>query len=270
MSSTRAFHLGWFPVFFLTITLACLSGCSPKHEEKPSVMTIFAASSLKEAVTAFDTAYSQAHPNWSFQTQFLGSQDLALQLTHGAVADVFLSADAVSMEAAVKSGRIDPATVAPFAHNHLVIIARNDGPVRTFSDLGAPGVRLAMAASVVPAGRYTLEMLDKADSLNAGFKERVLKNVVSQELNVRAAIGRVTLGELDATVGYVTDMNAVKKEAVHAISIPDDLNITTTCLAAPTKDGPAAAETGRWLETLRGETGQQILTGLGFLPIDKE
>jgi len=165
---------------------------------------VFAAASLTEAFTAASDAIPQVRPSFSFG----GSQQLVTQLIQGAAADVVATADEISMQRLVDAGLVDPPAV--LAHTTLVIAVRPGNPSRVMglADLGRPGVAVVLADPSVPAGRYARQVLDGAS---------VRVDPRSLELDVKAALAKVTAGEADAALVYATD---VRSSAGRADAVP--------------------------------------------------
>ena len=99
-----------------------------------------------------------------------------------------------------------------------------------------------------------------------GFKQDVLSNVVSREADVRAAVGRVALGDADATLGYASDYTPDIRERVEVIEIPEDLNIVATYPVAVLKDAESPELAREWVDLVVGAEGQRVLKKWGFEP----
>src|SRR5215469_4949353 len=122
---------------------ACGSTGGGTSAAKPVKLTIFAASSLKAAFGKVESQFTSMHSNVTFTNNFAGSDALAGQITQGAPADVFASANNKQMNVAVTGGQIDSSTIQVFAHNRLVVIipTSNPGNIHTLQDLAKPGVK---------------------------------------------------------------------------------------------------------------------------------
>src|SRR5258707_5774593 len=94
----------------------------PCRAEPAQELTVFAASSLKEAFTAIARQFESQHPGVRVALQFAGSQELRLQIENGAAADVFAAADEKQMERA-RSLVLQPQV---FAHNLPVLVVPRD------------------------------------------------------------------------------------------------------------------------------------------------
>jgi len=172
-------------------------------------LTVFAAASLTESFTEIKSIFEKAHPGVTVQYNFGGSPTLVTQLTQGAPADIFASADEPNMTNAVKGGVIAGAPQT-FVKNKLVIIVPKDNKagITTPKDLAKPGIKFDTTQPSVPVGAYTQTALDNFSKLpdyGADFKAKVNANTVSQEDNVKAIVQKVQLGEADAGIVYTTD-----------------------------------------------------------------
>ena len=234
-------------------------------------LTVLAASSLTAPFTDLGKEFETAHPGVTVTFNFAGSQALAQQLDQGAPADVFASASTSYMTAAVKSNRVDQTTVQTFAHNRLVVIypIANPAGIKTLQDLAKPGLKLDLEASTVPAGQYSLTFLDKASqdpSFSSTFKADVLKNVVSYEDNVKTVLTKVSLGEADAGIVYVSDDTGTVTSQLGQLAIPDALNTIATYPIAPISDSKNPDLAKAFVALVMSADGQAALAKYSFLP----
>lgn len=255
------------PVVPAATTEATPGASSPTGE-----LTVFAAASLTEAFEEIGGEFEAANPGTEVTFNFAGSQQLAQQLAQGAPADVFASANPEQMDVAVEAGRVEEGSVRELARNRLVVIypKANPAKLRTLHDLAREGVKLDLADKAAPAGRYSLRFLDaaaKAPRYGEAYKEAVLRNVVSYEENVRAVVGKVSLGEADAGIVYESDLRSAEGK-LGAITIPDELNQIATYPVAPTTGGENGAVTERFVAHLLSPAGQRVLARYGFLPVE--
>ena len=232
-------------------------------------LTVYAATSLTDAFKEIGQQFQAANPGATVEFNFAGSQDLVTQIEQGAKADVFASADLKNMEALNRKGLVG-STPQVFARNHLVVIIPKDNQagIKTLQDLAKADIKLDLADKSVPVGNYTLQMLDKlsADATyGAGFKDAVLKNVVSQENNVKAVVSKVSLGEADAGVVYSTDAQTAATQ-VTTIEVPDQFNVIAMYPIAQVKGAPNASLADKWIAFVLSPQGQAILNKYGFIP----
>lgn len=227
-------------------------------------LVVQAASSLTEAFTQEARAFETAHPGAHVLLNFAGSSTLSTQITQGAPADVFASADVAQMEVVARAGLLagEPVT---FTGNELVVVAASGTRITSPEDLARRGVRLVLAGPVVPVGAYSRLVLAKLDALyGAGFSERVLANVVSEELNVRLVAAKVELGEADAAIVYSTD--AAVMQGVDVVQIPAEANINAAYQIAALKGARYPRLAQAFIEFVRSTKGQNILEQHGFTP----
>src|SRR5262249_40957061 len=88
---------------------------------------------------------------------------------------------------------------------------------------------------------------------------------VSQETNVGGGVTKVTLGEADAGIVYVTDVKANEAKATGG-TIPASQNDVTSYPIAQLKDAPNAARTAAFIDYVLGPQGQAVLASFGCAP----
>ena len=221
--------------------------------QSPAEIKVFAAASLTAAFTELGRRYTAAQGT-KVTFNFAGSQALATQIGQGAPADVFASADLDNM-AKVKDL---VATPQSFASNRLAIVVEQGNPrgIRTLDDLAGGDVKVVLAAGEVPAGRYAKQVLDRAG---------VKVTPVSQEDNVKAVVAKVSLGEADAGIVYVTDV-AAGGARVEGVDIPREQNVVATYPIATVKAGKAQDAAQAFMDLVLSGQGQEVLHRYGFLP----
>lgn len=244
----------------------------PLPPSQEAGITVFAAASLTEAFGEAAGAFERRHPGTRVRLSFGGSQQLAAQLRLGAEADLFAPADERAMAAVRRAGLLADTSVV-FARNRLVVItpASNPGRVDRLADLARPGVKLVLAAEAVPAGRYARDLLDRlsgAPGFGPDFRRRVLRNLVSEEENVRAVVGKVRLGEADAGVVYRSDLSAAPAGAIRVLEVPDRYNVVAAYPIARLRASPRGAVAEAFVRFLLSADGQAILVRHGFMPRD--
>ncbi|HYL08936.1 MAG TPA: molybdate ABC transporter substrate-binding protein [Candidatus Udaeobacter sp.] len=212
-------------------------------------LTIFAAASLQPP---FDKVARQTGVDATFN--YAGTQTLTAQLTQGAQADVFASADTAHMKTVQDAGLLD-GTSQIFAHNRLEIAVAKGNPkhIQSLADLARSGLVVVLADPSVPAGKYAEQALAKAG---------VKVSPASLELQVTAVLNKVALGEADAGIVYVSDV--VTSGKVDGVPIPDNQNVIAdypVAVLAGAQDKPAARAFIGFLLTPKGQT---ILEQAGF------
>jgi molybdate transport system substrate-binding protein len=168
------------------------------------LLAIFAAASLTGVFPLIDKA-----PKY----QFAGSDQLAFQIMQGARADVFAAASPKYPDQLYAQGLCSKP--AAFATNTVVLIVPRANParIRSVYDLTRDGIKLVIGSKGVPIGDYTRKLL-----ANLGLSG-ALKNVVSEEDDVKLVVAKVALGEADAGFVYQTDVKPVGNR-VFRIAVP--------------------------------------------------
>jgi molybdate transport system substrate-binding protein len=226
-------------------------------------LTVFAAASLREVFQSLAQTFEKQHPNVKVRFNFAGSQDLRMQIEHGAKADVFVSADWRHMKLPASLGTVLSPTV--FARNLPVVVVPKNNPAKvlTFADLPR-STHLVLGASETPIGAYTETIFAAAEKLyGKAFGEKVRANVRSRELNVRQVLTKVALGEGDAGIVYKTDALTMP-DKVQVIEIPATINVVAEYLIAALKDAPAADLARDFVKLVLSREGEKVLSAAGF------
>jgi molybdate transport system substrate-binding protein len=214
-------------------------------------ITVFAASSLTDVFPKIDKAERYS---------FGGSNALAAQIQQGAPADVFASANTTLPNQLYAKGLCSKPVV--FTRNALVIVVPTSNPagIHGIYDLTRDGVKLVVAGSGVPVGSYTMQVLR-----NMNIASAVMKNVVSQETDVREVLAKVAMGEADAGFVYSTDARTVPGK-VKSIKVPAWAQPKVqygVCVVSASDDKPAAQA---FVNRLLARQAQAKLIAAGFLP----
>ncbi len=247
MSSRRS-RFALLTVVALLVLLAVPAGGTASVAR--TQITVYAAASLTNVFPAID-------PNEQYS--FAGSNALATQITQGAPADVFASANMTLPTQLFQNGLCSKPVV--FTRNRLVIVVPKSNPahVHNIYDLTKSGVKIDIAAAGVPVGTYTLQVLKNMNLTNA-----VLKNVVSQETDVREVLAKVALGEADAGFVYSTDAKTVPGQ-VRVIIIPAWAQPKVQygiCVVSHSTHKSAAKA---FIKRVLSKAGQKTLHKYGFL-----
>ena len=219
-------------------------------------VTVFAAASLTAAFTDVGTALGAGNPGLSVTYSFAGSGALVTQVQQGAPADVVATADTASMARLVDAGLVETPTT--FARNQLQILVAPGNPlgVASLADLARPGLKVVLGDETVPAGKYAAQGLQAAG---------VTVAPVSKEADVKAAVAKVTLGEADATIVYVTDVIAAGAKG-QGVAIPDAQNVVAEYPIAVVKATGNHAGAVAFVDAVVTGAGQDALRQRGFLP----
>jgi molybdate transport system substrate-binding protein len=256
------------------LTLAFVLGALPAAARpggaRQAALNVFAAASLSDAFAEIGHRLEQRRPGLVVRLNFAGSQQLATQIEQGARADVFASADERWMAHAVERGLVSgrPAT---FARNRLVVIVPKTNPARIhrLQDLARPGVKLVLGADAVPVGGYSrvvLRNLARAPAFGGDFAALALRNVVSEEENVRSIVGKVGLGEADAGIVYRSDVAPTVARSIRVFEIPEGANVLASYPIALLSGAGAPDAAKAFLDLVLSPEGQSILERHGLIP----
>jgi molybdate transport system substrate-binding protein len=225
---------------------------------------VLGASSLKEGLSEVRATFERDSPGWEVRVSFAGSQELSAQVHAGAPADVIATASKETMERLSSRKLVDTQSVRAFASTTLVIVqpARAE-PVRNWEELARPKLRLVIASKEVPAGKYALEFLARADRQKPGFQEAFLANVVSYETSVRAVLSKVRLGEADAGIVYASDALSAGKDVI-TFALPANLCPRAVYFAGVVARCANPEAAGAFVALLASPKGLKILQKAGF------
>jgi molybdate transport system substrate-binding protein len=233
-----------------SVTLAPVSGAPVLS----GTVNVFAAASLKEAFTTLGQQFEAAHPGTKVVFNFGPSSGLATQITSGAPADVFASASTKNMDQVVNAREATSPT--DFAANVMEIAVPPENPanVTRLSDLAKPPVKVALCQKAVPCGVTAAKVLTNA---------QLTVTPVTQEVDVKAVLTKVALGEVDAGLVYVTDVRAAGAR-VRGIVIPADVNASTRYPIATLTKAPNKAAAQAFTDYVLSADGARVLTSDGF------
>jgi molybdate transport system substrate-binding protein len=236
----------------LLIAGAASAGASRHASSRVSGITVYAAASLTDVFPQIDSG-----PKYSFGA----SSTLAAQITQGAPADVFASANTTIPDQLFAKGLVQKPVV--FTRNRLVLVVPTSNPagIHGVYDLRKPGVKLVIAAPAVPVGSYTLQVLKQM-----GLTASVLANVVSRESDVRSVLSKVALGEADAGFVYSTDARTVPGK-VTVLKIPAwaQPKVTYSMAVVSSSGNKMAAQ--QFIREVLSKAGQKKMLAAGFLPL---
>jgi molybdate transport system substrate-binding protein len=250
-------RLNALAVALLVVGSAC-GGASPAASSPAPLagsITVFAGSSLTDAFKKAGEQLKLKNPGTAFVFNFGSSSTLATQIINGAPADVFASADDTNMQKIVDA-KLNDSAPANFVSNRLQIAVAPGNPkhITGLADLAKPGLIVVLAAPTVPAGKYALESLQVAG---------VIVKPASQEVDVRAVLNKVTLGEADAGIVYVTDVKSAGAR-VTGVDIPEQHQVIARYPIAVVKETKNPRLAKAYVDSLLSDEGQKMLAEFGF------
>ena len=239
----------------VTLSLSTLTACGGEDSSgKKVTLRVFAAASLTESFTALGKKFHEEHPGTKVVFEFGPSSGLAEQIGQGAPADVFASASPTNMDTVVQKGNAsDP---QDFVTNsaEIAVPPSNPASITQLSDLARPGVKVVVCQPQVPCGKVAAQVFAKAG---------VTVKPVSEEVDVKSTLAKVTLGEADAGMVYVTDVLAAG-DKVKGIEIPAAQNASTTYPIAALSKSEHEKQAKEFVDLVLSRDGAAVLTKAGF------
>jgi molybdate transport system substrate-binding protein len=231
--------------------------------EITGTLTVFGAASLTDVFTELGDQLMADHPGLDVQFNFAGSSALATQITQGAPADVFASADEVQMAKVADADLADDPEV--FATNPLMLVVPPDNPqgialpggggIPSLTEILDHDVTMAVCAPEVPCGAAAAKVLDAAGM--SAYPD-------TYEDDVRAVLTKVELGEVDAGLVYVSDVHAAG-DKILAFGFSESSQAINRYPISVLADSPNPAAARAFVDLVLSDDGQQIFRGAGFL-----
>ena len=244
----------------ILLLLASATACGDDSDDSSggdggTTLTVYAAASLTRTFQQIGTEFEGEHDGVKVEFSFGGSSDLVAQLQEGAPADVFASADEANMEK-LTGEDLQADDPRDFASNTLEIATPPGNPagITSFADLAKDGVNVVVCAPEVPCGAATA----KAEEATG-----VTLQPVSEEQSVTDVLAKVTSGEADAGLVYVTDVTGAG-DAVDGVPFPESSDIVNTYPIVALKDSKHADLAQEFVDFVLGDSGQGILEEAGF------
>lgn len=246
-------------VIALAATALLLGGCATTEPASPrglgGDLAVSAAASLTETFRMIADAFEDEHPDLSVTLNFGGSSALAEGIRSGAPVDVFAAASPATMAIVTDAALVD-GEPADFASNTLEIAvpAGNPGQVTGLADFTDPEKTIALCAAEVPCGAASAEVFAAAG---------LTPLADTLEEDVKAALTKVRLDEVDAALVYRTDVLAAGDE-VEGVGFPEAADAVNVYPIAVVRDAPNPEAAAAFLAFVQGPTAQAILRDAGF------
>jgi molybdate transport system substrate-binding protein len=214
-------------------------------------ITVFAAASLTGSFIQLGKDFEAAHPGVKVVFNFAGSSALAEQINQGAPADVFASAAPKNMDQVTGKG-----TPTIFVKNELEIAVPkgNPGKITGLKDFTDKSRKIALCAAEVPCGAAADKVFKTAG---------LTPEPDTLEKDVKAALTKVGLDEVDAALVYKTDVLSAK-DKVEGIEFPEaDQAVNEYPIATLTNSkNPTTAKA--FVDYVLSPAGTKALTDAGF------
>jgi molybdate transport system substrate-binding protein len=249
----------------LLLAVIVTSGCkdtailTKNATKRHDPLRIAAASDLQTVLPKLVEGFVAANPGAQVEVVFGSSGRLAEQIKAGGPWDLFLSANEKYVKDLAKQGRIDSASVRPYAIGALVLaVHRESGAtLATLEDAARPEVKKIAIANpdVAPYGLAAKQALQ-----HAGLWGKVQPKLVLAE-SVRQALVFVETGNAEA--GLVSRATAGGSE-VRLIDVDPNLHDPIVQSLGIVPDARGAPLAKRFIAFLGTDSGRLILESHGF------
>ncbi len=238
----------------LTLAAAIVAGGASARTSASglSPITVFAGSSMTSVLPEISGSNTYS---------FGSTGTLATQITNGAPADVLMGANTTTCASLNASGIAE--TPVNFTRNTLEVVVPKSNPagITSVYDLTKPGVTVDEAASSVPVGSYTVQVLNQM-----GLNSAVQANVVSQETSDANVVAKVALGQVDAGFVYLSDY-VINPTQLTLISVPAWAQPKITYAMCIMSKSPNQAAATAWQNYILSPAGQAVFVKDGFLSL---
>jgi molybdate transport system substrate-binding protein len=253
----------------LTAVLASTAACGGGDDDPASApaagsssaagvsgpITVLAAASLTESFNRIGQDFEAANPATKVTFSYGGSSGLAQQITSGAPADVFAAASPAIMKTVTDAGD-GSGTPTTFVKNQLVIAVPKGNPkgITSLAALAKSDIKVALCAKEVPCGAAAVTALAAAD---------VKVTPVTLEQDVKSALSKVKLGEVDAALVYRTDAKSDSAD-VDGVEFPESAQAINNYPIVALKDAPNPAGAAAFVTYVESAPAIKVLTDAGF------
>jgi molybdate transport system substrate-binding protein len=235
--------------------LAAVSGCNRPDPGPTGTLTVFASTSLTESFDSIKQRFETAYPGLRVELTYGADADLAARAKAGPAPDV-LAVEGPSVLADKNLG----GTPVAFLRNQLVLAVPADNPklIGRLADLNRPDVRVALCEEAQPCGVVTASVLGTAGVTVPAGAMRVD--------DVRAALGALTGGSVDAALVYRSDARQAGEDRVATVELPEAAGAPAVYQALTPTDAKNPTAADAFIAYLTQPSTVEAFTGLGFLP----
>lgn len=218
-------------------------------------LVVFAAASLRSAFTQIGERFKADNPGTDVEFDFAGSSELATPIDPGRYRRR-LRLGGHRADGCRHQSRAACRCADEFRVEHAGDCHRPGNPkhIASFADLGRPGLSVVICQRPVPCGSAAHRVEDATGTR---------LNPVSEEPSVSDVLNKVTTGQADAALVYVTDARSAANN-VTTVGFPEAAGAVNVYPIAVLKNAPHAALAGKFVAGVGAESGQQILDQAGF------
>lgn len=257
-------------VMILLLFFSGAKGFGGVTEAKNAVtMEALIAANATDPFNEIISNYKKGHSSLDVKASYAGTQVIQTQLENGSPADLFLSANLSHIQQIQKEGLVK--TYYKVSNDHEVIIVPKNNPahISSIEDLATKKPKLIIGVDNVPIGQYTRQIFKNvAKEKGSVFEGKVMGNVVSNETNVKQILEKVSMGEGDAGIVYVTDVTKAYRDKVTIIPIPPKYNLTASNYIAVPVHAPHKKQAEAFLKYILSSNGQHVFYQFHYDPLN--
>ncbi len=246
---------------YLQILLLLIISTTTASAEK---IHISVAGSLTNAVKEIIRNYQQLHPTIKLLPNFASSGTLTKQISAGAPAAIYISANPKWMDYLQQQGLIAPASKKILLHNSMVFVSIAE-EIKSLADLSELKQIAIGNPKSVPAGSYAAQALKS----NGNYQQLLAAKKLVMTKDVRQALLYADRGEADGAFVYRTDALLATKAKV-LFTVPQHLHPAVTYPAALTINGATNVQAVKFYTYLRSTAAQQVFRNYGFSVAEKQ
>jgi len=231
-------------------------------------LRVAAASDLQFAMKDLASQYEKETGS-KVAISYGSSGNFLMQIENGAPFDIFFSADAAYPQKLVEAGTADKQSLFIYAQGHLVIWA----PVSENLQIGSKGfdalkdsrvIKIAIAnPEHAPYGRAAVAALKKTGIYEQLKSKLVLGENISQAAQF-AESGSAQVGIIALSLTYAESMKTGDRWEIPLELYPPILQAAVIINSSPNK-----AEATNFLNYVKSDKGQKLLSKYGFTPPER-
>lgn len=254
-----------FSIKRLVCLLLCLSLLGGTALAESVELTVFAATSLTEALTEIAEQYRAVSPDVTISFNFDSSGTLKTQIEEGASCDLFLSAAQKQMNQLAELEAILPDSRVDLPENQVVLAVPDGNPkgIESFADIAGAEL-IALGNEDVPVGAYSIEILTHLgllDALSAGGR-------ITYGSNVKEVTTQIAEASVDCGIIYATDAASADLTVVDAATAEMCSPVIYPAAVLADSAHPQAAQA--FLDYLTGEAAAQVFRRVGFAMVSPD
>jgi len=225
-------------IIMILIIVVTIVSCG-KKESSGNKVIIYAAASMTESLSDAVEEINEKYPDIEISVSFNSSSKLRLQIEQGADVDIYISASKSQYNKLKEKIQIEKDK--EFLSNEIVIAVNNRNAIEKWNDIQGD-LKVLKAEDQVPAGEYAIKLLENLDAIEKGFSDKVLRNVVSEEINVKQVVNKLYLGEGDVGFIYNTDLTEKVKDKLYKLEVPEAMKVKSKYYICLLKNKDQASE----------------------------